>query len=128
MELLAGGASLADAALVEALKVASEFGSQFLVAESMRQMLLECPVSGLCASAAGSAPPFFGGAAHAAMKVVPLVGQVFAGGAAGAAVRWLGIVASQRAREASLRIYELLAEKGLEKRGPGCAWAGPSDI
>ena len=79
-------------AVVEALKIASEFSGKFLAAEVVRNTLTQCASTGGVAC---------GAVMSEASKVIPVVGAVFSGVTTFLSVRYIGLQVIAAAAEAS---------------------------
>jgi hypothetical protein len=88
-------------AVVEALKVASDFSGKFLAAEVMKGTLAQC---------AGTGGVACGAAMSEASKMIPVVGAVFSGVTTFLSVRYIGLQVITAAAEASSKIYTILRQ------------------
>jgi len=90
-----------NVAVVEGLKVASEFSGKFLAAEVMKSTLAQC---------AGTGGAACGAAMAEVSKFIPVVGAVFSGVSTFLSVRFIGIQVITAAEEASSRIYTIIRQ------------------
>jgi energy-coupling factor transporter ATP-binding protein EcfA2 len=90
-----------NVAVVEGLKVASEFSGKFLAAEVMKSTLAQC---------AGTGGAACGAAMAEVSKFIPVVGAVFSGASTFLSVRYIGLQVITAAEEASSRIYTIIRQ------------------